>query len=82
MSEWLFLPPWSMFAIAIGCVVLAVSAVFRTMHERKRSFVRRWLLLLLLRAAAIFLLLWIALNPTAITPKAMEGRAVAAGPAR
>ena len=74
MSEWLFLPPWSIIAIALGCVVLVVVTAIRAWREQQRAYVKRWPLLIALRLAVICLLLWIALNPTAITPKALDGR--------
>ncbi len=74
MNEWLFLSPWSAVVLAIACVMLLAAASIRTLFERRRSFVGRWPLLLGLRIAVIALLLFIALNPTAIRPKAFEGR--------
>ncbi len=74
MSNWLFLPPYAGWALAVAALVLAALTFARWWRERRVTPWRRQTLAVILRCLALFTLLIIALNPTGIRSRDQEGK--------
>ena len=75
---WLYLPPWGIRVVVLAGAALLGLLVVRALRERRQSPLRRQIVPIVLRCVAIAALLWVALNPTALKPREIEGRATLA----
>jgi hypothetical protein len=74
MSETMFLPPFPVAAIAAAALVLVALAATRALRERSLAAIPRQRLALAARLLVLAGILWIALNPTRILSRPVEGR--------
>jgi hypothetical protein len=74
MSDWLFLPPWGVRAVAAIGAVLVVLLIWRALRERRTVPARRQVLALVLRSVVLAALLVVVLNPTALRARQAQGK--------
>jgi hypothetical protein len=74
MSDWLFLPPWGLRAVAAIAAVLVLLLICRAWRERRTVPARRQAVALILRAVVLVILLVVALNPTALRARPVQGK--------
>jgi len=74
VTTWVYAPPWGIRGVAaVGAALLALL-VLRALRERRSARLRRQVVPLVLRLAAIAGLLVVALNPTALIPQEIGGK--------
>jgi len=73
VSGWVCLAPWGVRAVALVAVALFGAAAARLLRERGRAPVRRQAAALVLRAAALAIILFVALNPTVLVAEKEPG---------
>jgi len=74
VSQWVYIPPWGIRAVAVVGMGLVGLSIFRLLRERRNVAIRRTAVPGLLRLAAIGVLLFVDLNPTALLPRDVEGK--------
>jgi len=72
--NWTFLPAWGIRGVVAVAAILLVAALVRMLRERGQAPAGRQIAPLVLRVAAVGLLVWAALNPTALLPRKEPGR--------